>query len=92
MATHSSILAWDIPRTEKPDRLQSMSSQRAGHSLSDLACTLPTEGRRRKENQGRGREKKNLKKGKKERKKEREGMGFLMGNLVKTTWGSFTPF
>ena len=65
-----------------------MSSQRAGHSLSDLACTLPTEGRRRKENQGRGREKKNLKKG----KKEREGMGFLMGNLVKTTWGSFTPF
>ena len=24
MATHSSILAWEIPRTEKPDRLQSM--------------------------------------------------------------------
>ena len=24
MATHSSTLAWKIPRTEKPDRLQSM--------------------------------------------------------------------
>ena len=24
MATHSSILAWEIPRTEEPDRLQSM--------------------------------------------------------------------
>ena len=27
MATHSSILAWRIPWTEKPDRLQSMGSQ-----------------------------------------------------------------
>ena len=88
MATHSSILSWDIPWTEKPGRLQSMSSQRVGHNLSNLACTLPTEGRRRKENQGRGREKKKQKEG----KKEREGMGFLKGNLVKTTWGTFTPF
>ena len=24
MATHSSILAWEIPRTEEPGRLQSM--------------------------------------------------------------------
>ena len=24
MATHSSILPWEIPRTEEPDRLQSM--------------------------------------------------------------------
>ena len=31
MATHSSILAWRIPRTEKPDRLQTMGSQRVGH-------------------------------------------------------------
>ena len=31
MATHSSILAWKIPRTEKPGRLQSMGSQRVGH-------------------------------------------------------------
>ena len=27
MATHSSILAWRIPRTEEPGRLQSMRSQ-----------------------------------------------------------------
>ena len=26
-ATHSSILAWEIPQTEKPGRLQSMGSQ-----------------------------------------------------------------
>ena len=31
MATHSSILAWRIPWTEKPGRLQSMGSERAGH-------------------------------------------------------------
>ena len=30
MATHSSILAWRIPWTEEPGRLQSMVSQRAG--------------------------------------------------------------
>ena len=31
MVTHSSILAWKIPWTEKPIRLQSMGSQRVGH-------------------------------------------------------------
>ena len=31
MATHSSTLAWKIPRMEKPGRLQSMGSQRVGH-------------------------------------------------------------
>ena len=31
MATHSSILAWRIPWTEKPGRLQSMASQRVRH-------------------------------------------------------------
>ena len=31
MATHSSILAWRIPRTEKPGGLQSIGSQRVGH-------------------------------------------------------------
>ena len=31
MATHSSILAWRIPRTEEPVGLQSMGSQRVGH-------------------------------------------------------------
>ena len=30
MATHSSILAWKIPWTEKPGGLQSMGSQRVG--------------------------------------------------------------
>ena len=31
MVTHSSILAWKIPWTEKPGRLQAMGSQRVGH-------------------------------------------------------------
>ena len=31
MATHSSILAWRIPRTGKPSRLQSTGSQRVRH-------------------------------------------------------------
>ena len=31
MATHSSILAWKIPWTEKPNVLQSMGSQRVRH-------------------------------------------------------------
>ena len=31
MATHSSILAWRMPWTEDPGRLQFMGSQRAGH-------------------------------------------------------------
>ena len=30
MATHSSILAWRIPWTEEPGRLQSTGSQRVG--------------------------------------------------------------
>ena len=32
MATHSSILAWRIPRMEEHGRLQSMGSQRVGHN------------------------------------------------------------
>ena len=31
MATHSSTLAWKIPRTEEPGGLQSMGSQKVGH-------------------------------------------------------------
>ena len=31
MATHYRILAWKIPWTEEPDRLQSMGSQGVGH-------------------------------------------------------------
>ena len=35
MATHSSTLAWEIPWTEEPGRLQSMGSQKSGTRLSD---------------------------------------------------------
>ena len=31
MATHSSILAWEIPWTEEPGGLQSIGSQGVGH-------------------------------------------------------------
>ena len=41
MATHSSILAWEIPWTEEPGGLQSMGSQRVGH---DLAIKPPPQG------------------------------------------------
>ena len=37
MAPHSSILAWKIPWTEEPGRLESMGSQRVGH---DWATSL----------------------------------------------------
>ena len=44
MAVHSSTLAWKIPWTEEPDRLQSMGSQRVRHdretSLS-LSNSIP---------------------------------------------------
>ena len=33
MATHSSILAWEIPWIEEPGGLQSMGSQRVRHDL-----------------------------------------------------------
>ena len=33
MATHFSILAWDILWTEGPGGLQSMGSQRVGHDI-----------------------------------------------------------
>ena len=32
MATHSSILAWRIPRTEEPGGLHSIGSQGVGHN------------------------------------------------------------
>ena len=38
MATHSSVLAWRIPGTEKPSGLPSMGSHRVGHDWSDLAA------------------------------------------------------
>ena len=51
-ATHSSILAWKIPWTVEPGRLQSMGLQRVGHDgatslpkvmLSDQGCDGGTE-------------------------------------------------
>ena len=44
MATHSSILAWRIPRTEEPGGLQSTGSQRAGHDRATdthLSACIP---------------------------------------------------
>ena len=38
MATHSSVLAWRIPRTGEPGGLPSMGSHRVGHDRSDLAA------------------------------------------------------
>ena len=38
MATHSSTLAWKIPWTEEPGRLQSMGSWRVRHNWSKLAA------------------------------------------------------
>ena len=35
MATHSSVLAWEIPWTEEPGRLQSTGSQKSRTRLSD---------------------------------------------------------
>ena len=40
MATHSSTLAWKIPRTEQPGRMQFMGSLRVGHDLSDFTFTF----------------------------------------------------
>ena len=39
MTTHSSILAWRIPWTEEPSRLQSMGSQRVRHDRATNAHT-----------------------------------------------------
>ena len=39
MAPNSSTLAWRLPWTEEPGRLQSMGSRRVGHNWSDLAAT-----------------------------------------------------
>ena len=41
MATHSSILAWRIPWTGEPGRLQSMGSQTAGHDRATNKQELP---------------------------------------------------
>ena len=40
MATHSGTLAWEIPWTEEPGRLQSMGSRRVKIRLSDFTFTV----------------------------------------------------
>ena len=40
MTTHSSILAWRIPRTEEPGGPQSMESQRIGHDWATNTFTI----------------------------------------------------
>jgi len=40
MANHSSILAWRIPWTEEPGRLQSMGSQRVGYDWATTTLRL----------------------------------------------------
>ena len=44
MATHSNILAWRIPQTEEPGRLQSMGSQ-SQTRLSELTSLYSLEGK-----------------------------------------------
>jgi len=41
MATHSSVLAWRIPRTGEPGGLPTMGSHRVGHDWWDLAAAAP---------------------------------------------------
>ena len=45
MATHSSILAWEIPQTEEPGRLQSMGLQRVRHDLATKPPPPPPRGK-----------------------------------------------
>ena len=44
VTTHSSVLAWEIPWTEKPGGLQAVGSPRTGHgwATNSLILTLPT--------------------------------------------------
>ena len=42
MEIHSSTIAWKIPRTEEPDRLQSMGLQRVGHDWATSLNSLDT--------------------------------------------------
>ena len=43
MATHSSVLAWEIPWTEEPGGLQFMGSQRVRHDLATKPLPPPQE-------------------------------------------------
>ena len=44
MATHSSVLAWRIPRTGQPGGQPSMGSHRVGHDWSNLAAAAAVHG------------------------------------------------
>ena len=41
MATHSSILAWEIPWTDESDRLQSIESPRVRHHWAGMQASIP---------------------------------------------------
>ena len=41
IATHSSVLAWEIPWTQELDRLQSMRLQRVGHDSAQHSHVPP---------------------------------------------------
>ena len=44
MATHSNVLAWRIPWTEEPGKLQSMGSQRVRHDfVTERQTTIANE-------------------------------------------------
>ena len=44
MATHSSVLAWRIPRMGEPGGLLSLGLHRVGHDCSDLAAAAAAAG------------------------------------------------
>ena len=48
MATHSSVLAWEIPRTEEAGGLQPAGSQRVGHNGATEDTSLHTAQKREK--------------------------------------------
>ena len=43
MATYSSILAWEIPWTAEPGRLESMGPQRVGHDFMTNPWNFPSD-------------------------------------------------
>ena len=50
MATHSSILAWKIPWTEEPGRIQSMELLRVGHGLVTIGRLHQVQSSKNQEN------------------------------------------
>ena len=50
MATHSNILAWKIPWTEKPGGLQSMELLRVGHGLVTISRLHQVQSSKNQEN------------------------------------------